>query len=213
MSIIFVHELGHLFAAKYYKWNVDKIYIYPLGGITKFNDLVNRSLKEELIIVMMGPLFQICYYFLLVSLGYRDLYLFNFILLIFNLLPIYPLDGGKILNILLAFFLPYKKSLTFTLLFSFFTYFLIFTIICFFYKSFFFILVCLSLILKVIEEYKKKNYYFNKFLLERYLYCYRFKKTKYVKSIKDMYKDYRHLFFSKDGYLTEREMLKKYFDS
>ncbi len=213
MSIIFVHELGHLSAAKYYKWNVDKIYIYPLGGITKFNDLVNRCLKEELIIVMMGPLFQIGYYFLLISLGCKDLYLFNFILLIFNLLPIYPLDGGKILNILLAFFLPYKKSLTFTFLFSFFTYFLIFVIICFFYKSFFFILVCLSLMLKVIEEYKKRNYYFNKFLLERYLYCYRFKKTKYIRNIKDMYKDYRHLFLNKGRYLTEKEMLKKYFGS
>ena len=42
MSLIIVHEFGHLLMAKHYKWNTDKIYIYPLGGITKFDVIINK---------------------------------------------------------------------------------------------------------------------------------------------------------------------------
>ena len=110
MSIILVHEIAHLLLAKYYKWKTDKIYIYPLGGITKFNEDINKSLKEELLIVIIGPIVQLIYYYFLTILGIEDIFVFNFILLAFNLLPIYPLDGGRILNIILAFLMPYKKS-------------------------------------------------------------------------------------------------------
>ena len=37
-SIILIHELGHAFAALYYKWHIDKIVIMPFGGITIFNE-------------------------------------------------------------------------------------------------------------------------------------------------------------------------------
>ena len=65
MSLIIVHEFGHLLMAKHYKWNTDKIYIYPLGGITKFDVIINKPLKEELLIMLMGPIFQVVYFYLL----------------------------------------------------------------------------------------------------------------------------------------------------
>lgn len=211
MALILVHELGHLLAAKYYGWNTDKIYIYPLGGITKFNESINRSLKEEFIIVIMGPVFQLIFFFILTSFGIKDLYLFNFLLLGFNLLPIYPLDGGKILNIILAYFFSYRRSFLATITFSFLVYFLIVIIICSSYKSLFFVIVIFSLLFKIIEEFKKRNYYFNKFLLERYLYKFRFPKIKYIKDIKKMYRNRSHIFILDNTFVTEGEMLKKYF--
>lgn len=211
MSIIFVHELGHLAAARYYGWNTDKIYIYPLGGITKFNESINKPLKEELVIVLMGPIFQLVYYVFLLCVGIKDIYLFNFVLLAFNLLPIYPLDGGKILNVFLAYFLPYKFSYSFTLTISCICYFLFLIFLFLFYRSYFLFLVCFSLIFKIVEEYKKRNYYFNKFLLERYLYYYRYKKIKYIKRIDDMYRNKTHFFLFNGLVFTEKDMLKKYF--
>ena len=62
--IIIIHELGHISAAIYYKWNIEKIIILPFGGITIFNEYLNRPIKEELIIALAGPISN---YFLLFS--------------------------------------------------------------------------------------------------------------------------------------------------
>ena len=59
MLLIIIHELGHFLAAKLFNWKVDKIYIYPLGGVTKFNENINKPLIEEFLITIMGPIFQI----------------------------------------------------------------------------------------------------------------------------------------------------------
>jgi stage IV sporulation protein FB len=58
-SIIVIHEIGHIVAAIYFKWNIDKIIILPFGGLTLFNEKINRPLNEELIILLFGPIFQI----------------------------------------------------------------------------------------------------------------------------------------------------------
>ena len=62
MSLIFVHEMGHFLTSKLLKWKTDKICIYPLGGVTVLNDDINKSLKEEFLIVIMGPIFQMIFY-------------------------------------------------------------------------------------------------------------------------------------------------------
>ena len=45
-SIILFHELGHYILAKIYKLNPEKIIIYPFGGITKLNHLINVPIKN-----------------------------------------------------------------------------------------------------------------------------------------------------------------------
>ena len=107
MPLLIVHEFGHLLMAKHYKWNTDKIYIYPLGGITKFDVIINKPLKEELLIMLMGPIFQVVYFYLLTFLEIKNINDFHYFLLIFNLLPIYPLDGGRLLDILLCYIFSY----------------------------------------------------------------------------------------------------------
>lgn len=193
-----------------FKWNIDKIYIYPLGGITKFNESINRPLKEELLIVLMGPIFQIIFFNYLKRFNITHLDTFHHFLLLFNLLPIYPLDGGKIFNILLSFFFPYRFSLLLTFITSFIFYSLGFI---FYYLKFspFFFLAFLSLSFKVLDEYRKRRYYYNKFLLERNLKNFSFRKIKYINSYKNMYRDCYHYFYSKDKVISESTFLKDYF--
>lgn len=210
MSLILIHELGHFLAAKYYKWKTDKIYIYPLGGITKLSDSINKPLKEELIIIIMGPIFQIIYFLILNFFHIENISFFNWVLLLFNLLPIYPLDGGKLLNVFLSYFFSYKSSYSVTINTSFIFYFLLLIFLIIYYKSIFLFIVLISLLFKILDEYSKKNYYFNKFLLERYLSNYRFKKIKYINSINSMHREKTH-FILKDRVYTEKEILKQYF--
>lgn len=213
--LILVHELGHFLTGYFLKWHVDKIYFYPYGGYTKFNDDINKPLKEELLILIMGPLVQIIFYMLTISFfSTRDqniIRTYHYSILFFNLLPIYPLDGGKLLNIALSYFFSYKKSYIFTMFISYFVatslFFLLVTLP---YNYSFNLYLMISLIVvKLTEEYKKRRYYFNKFKLERYIKDYRFNKLKIVNNIDDMMRDKRHIIKNKKGYFTEKQILSK----
>lgn len=211
MSLIIVHELGHLLMAKHYKWNTDKIYIYPLGGITKFDVIINKPLKEELLIMLMGPIFQVCYFYLLTFLKVKNISNFHYFLLIFNLLPIYPLDGGRLLDILLCYIFAYRKSYNITMFISFAMYIFISCLAVYFLNSYFFLFVLFLLVFKIFDEFNRRKEYFNKFLLERYLYTLNYKKRKIIRNVKEMYRDKIHLFYFKEKYITENEFLRTLF--
>ena len=103
--IIIIHELGHITAAIYYKWNIEKVILLPFGALTLFNEKVNKPLKEEFIILIMGPIFQIVgTYFMPNAFDY------SMTILTFNLLPIIPLDGSKFVNIFLNKITNFKTS-------------------------------------------------------------------------------------------------------
>ena len=68
-SLIIIHELGHFIIAKLFNFNVDKIIIYPYGGITRIKDLINKNINQELIISVSGILFQLLYYFIVLYLN------------------------------------------------------------------------------------------------------------------------------------------------
>ena len=118
-SIIIIHELGHYSIAKLNHLNVEKIIIYPYGGLVKMNNLINTSINKELIVAISGILFQLIYYILIIFLHHQGIirdYIYNLFtlyntnILIFNLLPIHPLDGSKILNLLLSKIIPYDLT-------------------------------------------------------------------------------------------------------
>ncbi|MBR1385210.1 MAG: site-2 protease family protein [Bacilli bacterium] len=212
MSLIIFHEFGHFLAALLFKYKIDKIYIYPLGGIIKFNDYINRKVYQELLVTITGPLFQIILSLFLVRFD-KDIVIFSNLLLFFNLLPIVPLDGSKILSCFLNLIIPYKKSLTLCIYLSF-----IFLLFSFFYSYFnyysFIIIISLFLLLfKIFDELKLINYSFDKFLLERYLYQFKFRKTKVIRNIKDMYKYRNNLFIVNNKIYNEKEILVKYFSN
>ena len=128
------------------------------------------------------------------------------ILLIFNLLPIIPLDGGRILNILLTLITPYKKSLSLIIKVSYIVYILLLFFIIKL-SSIFFVLVTIFLIFKINEEKKNINLYFNKFLLERYLYNFKYKKSCIVKALEDMYKYKNNIIKLDKRIYNEREYI------
>ena len=64
---------------------------------------------------------------------------------------------------------------------------------------------------KLIDAYKKRGYYYNKFKLERWLKNYRFNKLKIINNVDKMMRDKRHLIRFRNNYVTERELLNGYF--
>ncbi len=195
--------------AKYYGWNIDKIYIYPYGGYSKFNEDINRPLKEEFMILLMGPVFQIIYYFIFKNIFISDFTVFHYSILLFNLLPIYPLDGGKLINIMFSCKFSYLNSFKITMIISYVV--LLFIGVNFYDKlnSLNMAMIGLLVLFKLIEEHRKIGYYFNKFLLERYLKKYNFKKNKTIKNIDNMIRDTKHIIKEKNIYYTEKEYLTK----
>ena len=208
--LIVIHELGHMSLAKLFNIDVDKIYIYPLGGITKLNMNLNIHPIKELIIIISGPLFQNVAYFLLVNIFDNEIVLtYHLGILLFNLLPIYPLDGGKILNIVISNFIPFKKSLRLSCYLSYF--FILLVFIKYNEIKFNIIITVVLLIVLTIKEQRKINYKYNKFILERYLNNFSFKKSKIITNENNLYRNKRHLLKINDKYYTEREFFyKKY---
>lgn len=213
-SIIIIHELGHFLFSYVFKWNLDKICIYPFGGTIKFNEKLNKPLYQELIILLGGPIVQIIYFifiYLLFNKGiitYRNFSIFkeyNKTLLFFNLLPIYPLDGGRILNILNNYIFTYKLSNKITIIISYIFIILILLkinnvnlssmIILLGYETFIFI--------------RRQDYLYNKLLLERYIESFNFQKFKVINDKNNFYKDKRHIIKNNNKYITEKEFLIK----
>lgn len=216
MLLLLIHELGHFLSAYFLGIEIKKISIYPYGGIANFNIEFNESIFKEFIILIMGPIFQFIGFFILMNCSFFDNYtqvikVYHYSILIFNLLPIYPLDGGKLLNLFLNLNFSFKRSLTISLYFS---YFIILIMAIIFFPDLMkinILLIIILLLYKVFEEYKKRNYYFEKFLLERYLNNYNFKKLKEVKTVNDFKKEYKHIIKDNNNYYTEKEILRKKF--
>ena len=214
--LIVIHELGHFIGAKIYHWKVKKIVLLPFGGITLFDEFLSKSLFEEFVILILGPLFQIIFYIFYSKIfGFNEILCnYHYALLLFNMLPIFPLDGYKLLNLFLNRFISFKLSHLLSILLSFITIILVFFLLILKHFNFLLFLAFIFLIFKNIEEIINHNLIFNKFLLERYLYILNFKKTRIIKSnnLKKMHRNYKHLFYYDKKYETEKQILKKKFD-
>ncbi len=215
--IIFIHELGHISAAIYYKWKIEKIVILPFGGITIFNEYLNRPIKEELVIAIAGPIYQIIFYYLVSLLNLKTTLFssYHYALLLFNLLPIIPLDGSKIFSLLLEKYLSYKLSNFLTLIISFLILFIL-GVILIINKNLLMIIIFILffILIKLITQIKQNKYIFNKFLFERYLYNFNFRKHKKIKglNLNKMMRDKSHIFYYNNFYKSEKEILRNIFD-
>lgn len=177
----------------------------PFGGLTIFNNKINHSLKEELFVSLSGPIFQ-----LIIGLFIKDNTLLNihYSLLLFNLIPIYPLDGSKIVNVIFNSFLSFYSSLKLIIYLSY----IMILLVILKYNNILLYLIMLLILYKVVLEHKNIKEIFNKFLLERYLSNFNYKKTKKITKLKQMSLNKKHLFRIKNTWLTEKEILKKVFD-
>lgn len=113
---IFLHEISHIVVAKKNgcKFNNFKIHIY--GTNAEFINIDELSKKEKAQIYLAGPCMNlaIAFIFFLVGLIINNSIIdkiinINLSLLFFNILPAYPLDGSRILEIILSEKILYKK--------------------------------------------------------------------------------------------------------
>ena len=132
--------------------------------------------------------------------------IYHYGILFFNLLPIYPLDGGKLTQLILSLFLPYKKSLQTSILISYIVI-LIYIIVNITSIKINGVIISIFLIHKVYIEQNKVCFIYEKFLLERYLNNYKFKQSKIIVDEKSFYKNKRHLIRKENKYLLEKEYL------
>ena len=113
---IFLHEISHIFVAKRNgcKLNNFKIHIY--GTNAEFTNIDELSKKEKVQIYLAGPCMNLaiaCIFFfvgLIINNSIIDKIInINLSLLFFNILPAYPLDGSRILEIIVSEKILYKK--------------------------------------------------------------------------------------------------------
>ncbi|MFC0212589.1 M50 family metallopeptidase [Paenibacillus chartarius] len=118
--IVFIHELGHASAARGFGWRIRQISLLPFGGVAEVEEHGNVPAKEELIVALAGPLqhvWMIGFAWLMRSAGVLEeawwTYFIeaNLMIALFNLLPILPLDGGKVLLVLVGTGTPYRRTI------------------------------------------------------------------------------------------------------
>ena len=206
MLLLLVHELGHILSSLMFKWHIKKIIILPLGMLLKFEDSLNKPLIEELIIVISGVLFQLLFIYFIHN---KYLLISNTIILIFNILPIYPLDGSKAINILLNKITNFKTSYSLTLIISFITIIVLISITII-NKSLIFLISFIPLLINLIDLLSSQNKVFIKFLLVRYIYNFKFKKYKYIDNINYLIRDYYHYIICNNNIIDEKDYLRKY---
>ena len=125
--IVMIHEFGHALACRQVGGVANQIVLWPLGGVAYVNPPQRPG--AFLWSIAAGPLVNVAFVPILKVLGMlmrsqglaqsmpnaflllRSVALINLGLLIFNMLPIYPLDGGQILRSLLWFVMGRARSL------------------------------------------------------------------------------------------------------
>ena len=177
---ILIHELGHLVMAAICRWRLEELKFCGFGGILKFSGELNKSNKEDLLISMGGVLFNLI--FLIALLSFRDfpmspilLKKYQYLLfaqiftISFNLIPLPPLDGNRILNAILCCFFPYKKVLKIMVVTNYIVLGMIFVGIIIFSDVHQFFMILNFLMYSIMKYNKERVYLFQRFLLQKKL--------------------------------------------
>jgi Zn-dependent protease len=113
---VVLHEFGHALTAKKYGVTTEDIILLPIGGVARLRNLPEKPI-QELIIAIMGPMVNVIISILLLAslillhdISYynlQNLEELNFAywstyLILFNMIPAFPMDGGRVFRALLA---------------------------------------------------------------------------------------------------------------
>ena len=129
-TCVVLHELGHSFTAMHFGIGVRRILLMPIGGMAEFEG-IPRQPSRELLITLAGPAVNFVIaggLWTIVGLpegwrlfsfvdfpenatGFAQLVMhWNLLVGLFNLVPVFPMDGGRIFRALLATRLPYIQA-------------------------------------------------------------------------------------------------------
>ncbi len=133
ISLIFLcvllHEFGHALAARRYGISTPDITLLPIGGVARLERMPDKP-SEELVVAIAGPLVNVVIASFIALFAWSDiwealhpnvleraepglitqLFAANVMLVLFNLIPAFPMDGGRILRSLLAMRMDYARA-------------------------------------------------------------------------------------------------------
>ena len=124
---VLLHEFGHVFAARMYGIKTPDITLLPIGGVARL-ERMPRTPLHEFVVALAGPMVNVAIAAVIaIVLGLRvrfdanyafhqsggfwqHLMMWNIFMVVFNLVPAFPMDGGRILRALLAMVTDYEKA-------------------------------------------------------------------------------------------------------
>jgi stage IV sporulation protein FB len=124
---VLLHEFGHIFTARAFGVATPDVILLPIGGVARLERIPEKP-SEEFLIAIAGPLVNVAIALLLFLAGAHlqlnrlanldisgggligQLAAVNLFLALFNLIPAFPMDGGRVLRALLATRLGYVRA-------------------------------------------------------------------------------------------------------
>lgn len=127
-ACVLLHEFGHAFAARGFGIKTPDITLYAIGGVARLNRIPDKP-WQELIVAIAGPLVNVVIAAVLIFVIHVTTSLqevehlespriellakiasLNVFLVLFNLIPAFPMDGGRVLRALLAMVMSYTRA-------------------------------------------------------------------------------------------------------
>ncbi|MGI6566312.1 MAG: M50 family metallopeptidase [Limnochordia bacterium] len=118
-GIVFLHELAHTLVASAYGVQFSAIELFPFGGVASSEGFYDPDPFAEAVIALAGPLtngvlcilaMAVAPYEVIPAQWYDYFMRANCVIGLFNLLPAFPLDGGRVLRAYLALKLGYRRA-------------------------------------------------------------------------------------------------------